>query len=313
MAVIVISALMMPVFSGCRREKVYKIGISQCSRDDWRSKMNEEIRREAMFHKDAYVEIRSADDNSEKQIADVRYFVDSGFDMVIIAPNEATSLTPVVKEVYESGMPVVIFDRNINGDYYTARISVDNTALGCSAASYALHLLGSQGRALELYGLPGSTPADQRHEGFESEFKSQGGRIVATGIGDWNKEKAMACADSLLRRHPEVNVIFAHNDRMAIGASEIVRKLGRDDISIIGIDAAPEIGIRAVADSVIDATFLYPTDGHRIVRLALDILHGRPYERETLLPVSSAVDLYIIHILRCRRIERCRSRWSPYH
>lgn len=83
---------------------------------------------------------------------------------------------------------------------------------------------------------------------------------------------------------------------MAIAASDVARKHGKD-IRIIGIDAAPEIGIKAVADSVIDATFLYPTEGYRIIRTALNILNGRPYEREKILPLSSAVDLSNADIL----------------
>ncbi|WP_290199333.1 ATP-binding protein [uncultured Muribaculum sp.] len=83
---------------------------------------------------------------------------------------------------------------------------------------------------------------------------------------------------------------------MAIAASDVARKHGKD-IRIIGIDAAPEIGIKAVADSVIDATFLYPTEGYRLIRTALNILNGRPYEREKILPLSSAVDLSNADIL----------------
>lgn len=96
--------------------------------------------------------------------------------------------------------------------------------------------------------------------------------------------------DSLLRIYPDVELIYAHNDRMAIGASESVRRKGLTGIKIIGIDAAPAIGIKAVADSVINATFLYPTEGHRIIQTALTILKNEPYERVTILPVSSAVD-----------------------
>ncbi len=84
----------------------------------------------------------------------------------------------------------------------------------------------------------------------------------------------MTVVDSLLREYQDVDLIYAHNDRMAIGASEVARRHGRDGIHIIGIDAAPNIGIKAVADSVIDATFLYPTEGHRLIRTALAILKG---------------------------------------
>ncbi len=284
--------LILPLLiAGCGREKVYRIGVSQCSQDDWRSKMNDEIEREMMFHEDAEVEIRSADDDNGRQIADIRYFVDNCFDIIIVSPNEAAALTPVIREVYESGMPVIIFDRNVTDSSYTARIGVDDEGLGRSAAHYALHLKGPGTRAVEIYGLPGSTPAEGRHRGFAAEFAKEGGILAGSIPGNWNKEDAMPALDSMLRTRADIGLIFAHNDRMAIGASEVARRLGRDDINIIGIDAAPNIGIKAVADSVIDATFLYPTEGHRLIRTALAILKGEPYERETILPVSSAVDL----------------------
>lgn len=112
--------------TGCSESKIYKIGVSQCSQDDWRMKMNDEINREIMFHEDAVVEIRSADDSNAKQIEDINYFAENDFDIIIVSPNEAAALTPVIKKVYDRGMPVVIFDRNINGDSYTARIGVND-------------------------------------------------------------------------------------------------------------------------------------------------------------------------------------------
>lgn len=278
------------LIGGCTESKVYKIGVSQCSEDDWRIKMNNEINREIMFHEDAIVEIRSADDNNEKQIKDIKYFVDNDFDILIVSPNEAEALTPIIRNVYKKGIPVIIFDRNINDSTYTARIGVDDKGLGKMAAHYALSITGRNPKAIEIYGLKGSTPANGRHEGFVDEFLNRGGTLLATEYGDWNKEDAIVVSDSLLRIYDDVDVIFAHNDRMAIGASEVARDMGRDSIKIIGIDAAPEIGIKAVADGVIDATFLYPTEGHRLIKTALSILKGEPYEREDIIPLSSAVD-----------------------
>jgi len=164
--IVAVSVLLTLVLASCVGEKTYRIGVSQCSRDDWRDRMNQEILREAMFHDNAEVEIRSADDSSEKQIADIRYFADNGFDIIIAAPNEADAITPVIKEVYESGTPVIVFDRSIIGDTYTAYIGVDNYGLGKAAAHYARHLLGKGGKVLEIYGLQGSTPAIGRHKGF---------------------------------------------------------------------------------------------------------------------------------------------------
>lgn len=293
--------LLIPVIAivtGCSEEKKYKIGVSQCSQDDWRMKLNDEINREIMFHEDATVEIRSANDDNDKQIADIKYFVDNGFDIIIVAPNEAAPLTPAIREVYDKGIPVIIFDRNIIGDTYTARIGADNEGMGKSAARYALHLLGPDARAIEIYGLPGSTPAEGRHKGFTENFKAGGGVLVESVIGNWNKDDAERVTDSILKKYDDIDLIYAHNDRMAIGASEVAARLGRrGDIKIIGIDAAPEIGIQAVADSLIDATFLYPTEGHRLIRTALTILKGEPFKKETILPVASAVDLSNADIL----------------
>lgn len=287
---ILLAAILFTVQTSCGSDRKYRIGVSQCSQDDWRAKMNDEINREIMLHEDAEVEIRSANDDNGTQIEDIRYFVDNGFDIIIVSPNEAAALTPVIEEVYEKGMPVVIFDRNINSDSYTARMGVDDEGIGKSAAHYAMHMFDKSPKAIEIFGLPGSTPAEDRHTGFTDEFVGKGGVVLASEAGNWNKEDAMVLVDSLLRVYDDVDLIYAHNDRMAIGASEVARKLGRDGIHIIGIDAAPEIGIKAVADGVIDATFLYPTEGHRLIQTALQILKGEPYEKETLIPASSAVD-----------------------
>ena len=166
--------------TACQEKRIYKIGVSQCSSDDWRNKCNEEIHREMIFHPDAQVEIRSAEDSNEKQIADIRYFVDNGFDIIVVAPNEADAITPIIKEVYERGIPVVIFDRNINGESYTAYQGVDNQGIGESAARYARHLVGEGGKVIEIYGRPGSTPAIERHAGFVRETERGGLNMLAT-------------------------------------------------------------------------------------------------------------------------------------
>ena len=290
-----VTIILSVIFASCsgRTEPKLRIGVSQCSSDDWRNKMNQELLREVIAHPEIEVEIRSADDNNDRQIADIRYFADNGFDIIIAAPNQAEALTPVIADVYHSGIPVIIFDRDINDTTYTARLTVDNAAIGSAAARYARHLIAADRpvNLLEIGGLTGSTPADMRRRGFDSIAATLPDmHILAYTAADWVQPKAKKAADSLLRLYPHTNLIYAHNDRMAIGASEAARRLGRSDIRIIGIDAAPNIGIRAVADSVIDATFLYPTEGHRLIRLALDILQGRPYKKENTLPMSSAVD-----------------------
>lgn len=284
------------LFCGCgsdRNKKIYRIGVSQCSDDDWRKKMNEEIEREIMIHPDAEVEIRSADDDNETQIDDIRYFLDNKFDIIIVAPNEAGAITPIIKEAYEGGTPVIIFDRNINGESYTAWQGADNEEIGRSVAQYMGKMEEERegsGKILELRGNPESTPAKDRHSGFMEELADYPDLSVAGwAVGNWRYDTALGKIDSLYQIHPDVDIVYAHNDRMALAAAEAARKRGIHP-RIIGVDAAPTIGIKAVNDSVIDATFSYPTEGHRLIRTALSILKGEKYDRIARLPNSFAVD-----------------------
>lgn len=296
---LVISVIVACMFCvACQKEKSYRIGVSQCSQDDWRKKMNEEIEREIMFHPEASVEIRSADDRNEKQIEDIKYFADNGFDIIIAAPNEEDAITPVIREIYERGIPVIVFDRNIHGDTYTAFMGADNVAIGSGAAGYAANLLGGKGKIIELRGLKGCTPATERHTGFAATMTTgyPDISVIAEAYGNWNYEDAARKTDSLLDLYPDVDLVYAHNDRMAIAASDVSRRRGLHPY-IIGIDAAPEIGLKAVRDTVIDATFFYPTEGQRLIRTAMAVLKGEPYDTVTRFPASSAVDLSNADIL----------------
>ena len=277
----------------CGQDKVYKIGVSQCSDDDWRQKMNSEIHRELMFHPEATVEILSADDSSEKQINDIRYFINNDFDVIIAAPNEAEALTPIISEAYKRGIPVVLFDRNINGEDFTAWQGADNRSIGKAAAQYVVSKVGPNAKTIEICGFPGSSPAEERHLGFN---EVDGINVVGTAYGNWNYEDASRVTDSLIEMNPDAEVIFAHNDRMAIAASNIAKKHNINPL-IVGIDAAPEIGLKAVANGEIDVTFLYPTEGQRLVRTALAILNGEPYEKYIYLPATPPVDSSNVDIL----------------
>lgn len=283
--------VMVAMLTACSADPHYKIGISQCSGDDWRAKMNDEITREALFHDDVSVEIRSANDDNSRQIADIEYFIDNNFDAIVVAPNEAEAITPVVAKAYDAGIPVLVFDRNINGSKLSAFQGADNFAIGKAAAEYlSKHIpAGKALKVVEIYGLKGSTPADERHRGFAEQADSLSNlTVVAVGYGNWNAPDASRVADSLLTMHPDANVVYAHNDRMAIAASEVARRKGRD-VMIVGVDAAPAIGLQAVADGIIDATFMYPTEGGRLLNTALALASGQPYDSLVMLPTGKVI------------------------
>lgn len=277
--------------SACGRQERLHIAVSQCSNDDWREQLNEEIRREIMLHNEAEVEICSADDSIAKQIADIERFIADKVDIIIVAPIEAKALTPVIKKAYDGGIPVILFDREVEGEAYTAYLGSDNALIGANAASWLIANRPGGGKVMELIGLEGSTPAIQRHEGFAGRLAGQPGfEIAATAHGDWTGERGYELADSILSLRPDIDVIFAQNDRMAIAARKAADRHGLKNMVIIGVDAVPQTGIKAVTEGVIDATFLYPTGGKQLIDIAFAILEGRPYERETVLYSANPVD-----------------------
>ncbi len=277
--------------SSCHKERLYRIGVSQCSSDDWRNKMNEEIHRECILHDDVEVEIRSADDDINRQIADIQYFLDNGFDAIIASPIEAEAITPIIRKVYRSGVPIVVFDRNTTEECYTAFQGADNRAIGRQVANLAKSNLGNDFSVIEICGRSGSTPAIDRHQGFMDEVTGHGGiKILASVVGNWDYDESLRLADSLLNIYRDVDLIYAHNDRMAIAAAEALKRHNMDKTLVYGVDAAPEIGIKAVAEGVIDATFFYPTEGELLLRTALQIVKGdTTYPRRNIIPTQMAV------------------------
>jgi signal transduction histidine kinase/DNA-binding response OmpR family regulator len=276
---------------GCQKQQKFRIGVSQCSYDDWREKLNEEINREILLHNDAEVEIVSAYDNPDKQIADIQSFIDRKFDIIIASPIEADVISPVIRRAKDAGIPTIMFDRNINDKCYTAYLGADNTVLGRSVGEYIAALMGRQGDVIELKGLPGSTPAIERHEGFMNALSHYPDiKLLGWGDADWTAERGASVVDSLLTLYPTAKAIFAQNDRMAIAARQVAINHGLPNIIIVGIDAVAEVGIKAVADGVINATFLYPTGGSELVETAYKILKGEAYQPNIILSSVHPVD-----------------------
>ncbi len=288
--------------TACRQDVLrFRIGVAQCSDDSWRHKMNDEILREAMFYDGVSVEIRSAGDDNRQQAEDVRYFIDKGVDLLIISANEAAPMTPIVEEAYQKGIPVILVDRKILSDKYTAYISADNYEIGRAVGNYMASTLKGKGNVVELTGLSGSTPAMERHQGFMAAISNFPDiKLIDKADAAWEREPAEVAMDSILRRHPKIDAVYAHNDRIAPGAYQAARKAGREkEMIFVGIDALPGKGngLELVLDSVLNATFIYPTNGDKVLQLAMNILEAKPYPRETIMN-TAVVDRTNAHVMQ---------------
>ncbi|MDR0546551.1 MAG: substrate-binding domain-containing protein, partial [Dysgonamonadaceae bacterium] len=275
--------VLISLFFACQQPEEYLIGVSQCSNDEWRSKMNMEMQHEAMFHKGVKLEIKSVSDDTEKQIADIKHFIDKKVDLIVVSPNQAEPVTPIVEKAYRAGIPVILVDRKIASENYTAFIGADNEQIGQEVGNYVAKLLNGKGNIVEIRGLSGSSPDKERHEGFAKAIAAYPGvRIVASADGAWLKNVAEEKFTGILAENPSIDLVFAHNDRMAIGAYNAAKRAGHAEANyhsplFVGIDALPgeSNGIQQVIDGKLKASFIYPTSGDKIIQLALNILENR--------------------------------------
>ena len=241
--------------------KKYKIGVSQCSEDIWRNWQNAEMRMEANFHENMTLAFATARDDSQLQSQQIDSLVASGIDLLIVAPNQLSSVSPAIDRAYDSGVLVIVFERKTDSRKYTAFVSADNYEMGRQMGEYIAMRLNGQGRLMEILGLKGSSPADERHRGFRDAIAHYPAiEVVAMLQGDWTEETA----------YNEVK-------RYAENASDLPL--------FCGIDGLPgkEGGICQVRDSLLTASYIYPTRGDLLLQVALDILEGRPYEKEIML------------------------------
>jgi signal transduction histidine kinase/DNA-binding response OmpR family regulator/ABC-type xylose transport system substrate-binding protein len=277
---------------GCGSKKKehteYLIGFSQCvGSDAWRKTMSAEIQMELSLHPGAKLVYSDANGNSNTQIEQVKEMLRQGIDLLIISPNEARPLTPIVELVYKKGIPVIIIDRKTSSNAYTAYVGADNFQIGKMAGQYIGAALNGGGNIIEIMGLPGSSPAIERQRGFTNglrEFKNI--HIIHQLYGDWLKSNAEQQLLKVRTSFDKVDAIFAHNDVMANGAKHMLNELKISrPIKVFGIDALPGPGggLELVSNKVLDASFLYPTGGKEAITIAFNILNREPFAKENIL------------------------------
>ena len=297
-------ALLALLLSACSTKKSYFIGVSQCSEDSWRTKMNSEIRRESYLYDNVHVEFVSAKDDNRVQIAQIERFIEQGADLIIVSPNEAKALTPVINKAFDRGVRVVLVDRKSASDKYTAFIGADNVAIGRAVGRFVGEHLGGKGRVMELQGLRGSSPAMERDSGFREALAHYPQiKVVANAYADWFAQKAETEAERMFKDVGGADLVFAQCDRMGIGAHQATQKLGIKGVKIVGVDALPTPGdgIEAVKNGTFLATFVYPTHGDEVLKLAMNILEGRPFQRETILKTG---------VIDATNAERALQQWA---
>jgi ABC-type sugar transport system substrate-binding protein/AraC-like DNA-binding protein len=281
---VTLTALACICISCTNKEKHYVIGVSQCSDDIWRDKQNAELQMGAYFHDNVELKFAAAYDSDKRQVQQIDSLVASGIDLLIVAPNQVQTISPAIDRAYDKGIPVIVFERKTSSRKHTAFISADNYEMGRVMGEYIVSRLHGEGTVLEIKGLEGSSPAIERHNGFvEALKKAPNIKLLASLQGDWTEPRAYEATKKWLADNKDVHVdlVFGANDRTAMGARKALGK----GVLYCGIDGllGKNGGIQLVRDSLLDASYIYPTHGDQIIDLAVKILEGKPYKKETML------------------------------
>ena len=277
------------VFSACSDNNVkkYVIGVSQCSEDIWRDKLNNELVMSTYQHDNVTLKFASANDNDRLQKQQIEQFIKEGVNLLIVSPNQIHTISSVIDKAYDAGIPVILFDRKTDSKKYTAFIGADNYEAGYEIGNFIGQQLDGKGNIAEICGLQASSPAIERNRGFMDALKNYPDiKVVARGYGDWIKESGVTAMDSILVQSKEsFQYVFAQNDRMALGALQSIKKHKVKGIKIVGIDALPVPGggMENVRDGNLEASYIYPTRGDSVMQLALNILEKKPYKRDNYL------------------------------
>ena len=252
--------------------------------------MNEELQREAAINHCVELEIRSANDNDQTQIDDIDYFIRQKVDLIIVAPNTTKAISPAIKRALDSHIPIILVDRSIDSEDPTAYIGANNFEIGEMVGEYVASRLEHKGKVFEVTGLKESSPAKERHRGFVQALSDESGIELSKVVHcDWTYPSARRMAESLAPEMLEADLVFAHNDPMALGIQSVLDSIQPgNDVLIVGVDAlpGPNMGAQWVKDKKLDASFIYPTRGDLVMETALKILRKEPYSKNIILPTA---------------------------
>ncbi len=271
--------------------ETYTIAVSQCGTGRWRDKVNREmIAAQHLYEQNVLVEIIDAYDDTQRQILQIDSLANTDIDLLVVAPNESDPFGDAIGRVRQKGIPVIYFDRKAATDDYTSFIGGDNVDAGLTMGHFAavlsdtLSINGRRPVVLEVTGAISTSPAQERHKGFETAMKSHPELQYVLFEGDWTSEKTYEIVERQIKNGTCPDIVFCHNDGMATGAYQAVSEAKlTGKVHILGIDGLPDEGLDYIKSGHQIGTYVYPTHGEKIVRLALNILTGQPYQRDNVL------------------------------
>jgi galactofuranose transport system substrate-binding protein len=244
------------------KKDTYKVGFAQTeSNNPWRLAQTASMQEEAEKRGWQLVYTDAAG-SAAKQVADVNSMIAQGVDLIFLAPREEKPLIPAIKAAKAANIPVILLDRNVDqslaqaGEDYVCFIGSDFIEEGKRVADWLVANAGGKSKIIQLEGTTGSSPANDRKKGFDDVIAANSGfTILASQTGDFARDKGRQVAETLLQAHPDADIVYAHNDEMAIGAISAIEAAGKvagKDVMILSIDGGREI-VQLIIDGKVAA------------------------------------------------------------
>lgn len=228
-----------------------------------------------------------AENDPAKQISSVEDLIQKKVAVILLNPTDSSALAGAVKEANDAHIPVITLDRSVDGGQVVTHIASDNVVGGSVAAKFLIKALNNKGNVIELQGVPGTSAARDRGQGFDDEIKTSGLKIVAQQPANFDRAQGLSVTENLLQAHPDVQAIFAQNDEMALGAVRALDGAKRSNVLVVGFDGTPD-GIQAVKDGKIAAIVAQQPEmiGQLGVENAKNVIDGEKVEAKIAVPLK---------------------------
>ena len=273
--------------AGADSDEPITVGFAQTgSESGWRS-ANTESMKEAFSAENGFNLIFNAADNDPAaQIAAVRSFINQGVDAIVIAPIVEDGWDDVLQEAKDADIPVILEDRTVSAseDLYEAWVGLDFRLEGVMAGEWAAETFGdTPTNMVVLEGTTGSAPANDRAEGFAEAIEGTAITTLDSQTGNFTRADGKTVMEGFLQKYgSDIDLLYAHNDDMALGAIDAIEAAGLvpgDDIKIVSIDAVKD-GMQALVDGKINYIVeCNPLLGELAAGLVKDVLSGAEVEK----------------------------------
>ena len=289
--------------------KQFFVAFSQANNaEPYRAAQNALMTKLWAQHPDVRLVISDAQQDSSRQIGQVETFIRQKPNLLIVAPNERAALSDVMRTALDNGIPTICLERDVTQPNYTTYIHSDNVEIGHAAGVFIVDYLtkkygAPKGSVVSMRGLLGVEGEINRDKGARDVFARYPDiKIVAEPVADWIQAKAKDRMTEVLRAQPRIDVVYGHNDPMAIGAYLAAKELAVErEMIFVGVDGlgGEAGGIKKVMDGVLAATFVYPLCVDKAVEIGNQMLHDPNFRPEkeyviqsTMVTPANAAALY---------------------